>query len=804
MVIPNQNWSIYFYSVLRPEPDRFPYPTYGCLLRRAGMRLHHVVGGLYRITPDVDKFQELSPNEVLEIPMQFRAWTASRGDVFPNWFVSAPKTKARLLQSTAREDYGFIEPFTKPEQVQRDRHDKFRPYTPEDRYKTASISSNQNKDFNRPLVPTPRLVDIKDYSNTIKIDIKTWKIVVTDREFTKEAKFLSDKTSIGLASGDQSKAKIIVFTKTDEEILGIQGNAEEAYVLEIGIEEEKVTIKSRTRAGAFYGAISIIMLNQQVTSKTELELPVGTIKDAPRFGYRGLMLDVGRNFIQKVDVLKTLDIMALYKLNKLHLHVSEDEGWRLEIPGLPELTTFGSKRCLDESKANPCLPPALGSGPYTNSSGTGFYTMEDYMEILKYANDRHITVIPEIDMPGHARAARISMKNNEEFKLTDDADNTKYEAMAGYTDNAINPCIESTYKFIRHIMAAIKKMHEDIQPLKVFHFGGDEVAAGAWASSIQCMKLMRKDNDIKRYFVSRIAEIASELQLDLAAWEDGVMANPTKLYPRKFFKNPRLPLSIYPGICDLIKYSPVEFCFGPFRATKTKSKIVVLCHATHLYLDHAYEPDPEERGYYWAARYIDTYKSFGYIPDSIYDNVDNSLFGIPISKEKLCDGDACVPLTKAENIIGMQAELWTETVRSPEHMHYMLYPRLLAIAERAWHKASWETVEKQGERIQKKNNDWAEFATFISDREFNRLEAMGIKYRLPLPGVTVKDNILSAASVFPTLVIEYSFDEGKSWSQYDKPVDIKDQRTQDNSKPLLFRSRSHNGQRYSRVVKKEV
>ena len=139
------------------------------------------------------------------------------------------------------------------------------------------------------------------------------------------------------------------------------------------------------------------------------ELAQLSIQDAPRFDYRGVMVDVARNFHSKDAILATLDQMAAYKMNKLHLHLTDDEGWRLEIPGLPELTEVGSNRCFDLEEKS-CLLPQLGSGSTSDNFGSGYFSKADYVEILKYAKARNIEVIPEIDMPAHARAAVISME----------------------------------------------------------------------------------------------------------------------------------------------------------------------------------------------------------------------------------------------------------------------------------------------------------------------------------------------------------------------------------------------------------
>ena len=176
------------------------------------------------------------------------------------------------------------------------------------------------------------------------------------------------------------------------------------------VDPQGVRIVGASPAGVFYGLQSLRSLLPAPTPAKGLVLPALAVVDAPRFGYRGFMLDVARNFQPKPLVLRTLDLLARYKINVFHFHLTEDEGWRLEIPSLPELTAVGARRghTLDSSRF---LPPAWGSGPDVDRPwGSGFYTRADYIEILRYAAARHIEVIPELEMPGHARAAVKAME----------------------------------------------------------------------------------------------------------------------------------------------------------------------------------------------------------------------------------------------------------------------------------------------------------------------------------------------------------------------------------------------------------
>ena len=190
-IIPNADWSIYFYSIQPPKPPgRDPFPTDGILLGSAGVRMHQIAGGLYRITPDIKEYRDVDPGATLEIPVKMSAWFASHSDVFPNWYVAAPNMKAKVIESTAREDYGFIAPFVTEKQYHRLSEDVYEPYTTEQRYHLASVSSVGDKKLEKLMVPSPLIFERFSYQDMI-VDTKDWTIVAESKEFHDEAIFLS-------------------------------------------------------------------------------------------------------------------------------------------------------------------------------------------------------------------------------------------------------------------------------------------------------------------------------------------------------------------------------------------------------------------------------------------------------------------------------------------------------------------------------------------------------------------------------------------------------------------------------------
>jgi hexosaminidase len=252
------------------------------------------------------------------------------------------------------------------------------------------------------------------------------------------------------------------------------------------------------------------------------------------------MLDVGRNFQPKSEIFKVLDVMALYKLNVFHMHLTEDEGWRLEIPSLPELTEVGAKRghTLD---AKHFLPPSHGSGgEVENKTGTGYYTRADFIEILKYADKLHIMVVPEIESPGHARAAIKSMNARydrlmaegkkaeaERYLLYDPNDKSQYSSNQYWTDNIIDVSLPSTYNFIETVINDIVSMYKDAgAPLKTINFGGDEVPAHVWEQSPAYLALkashpeIQSTADLWYYFYGRVNQLVKARGLYLSGWEE--------------------------------------------------------------------------------------------------------------------------------------------------------------------------------------------------------------------------------------------------------------------------------------------
>ncbi|WP_192821965.1 family 20 glycosylhydrolase [Rufibacter sp. LB8] len=598
--------------------------------------------------------------------------------------------------------------------------------------------------------------------------------IVTDNAFQREAAHLAEH--LGLIFGQKPAVKNAGTGK----VIKLQkkaGLAAEAY--ELNVTPQEIVISATTPAGVFYGIQSLktlIPASALAKKQTSVTIPGVQVADAPRFGHRAYMMDVARNFQPKEQVLKVLDLMALYKLNVFHFHLNDDEGWRIEIPGLPELTEVGGRRghTVDERHS---LNPALGSGPDVDkSSGSGFYTRADYVEILKYARDRHIKVIPEIETPGHARAAIKSMDARydrlmkegkkaeaEQYLLRDPADKSVYRSVQYFNDNVINVALPSAYDFLEKVTDELLGMYKEAgAPIETIHFGGDEVPNGVWEKSPAVQELMAKNATIKEvddlwyYYFRKLNDMLKARSLYLSGWEEVGL--------RKVRTNGRLTYTANPDFVKDNMHMDVWNNQGnnidlAYRMANAGYK-VILTNVSHLYMDLAYQKSYDEMGLYWGG-YTDVDKAFYFNPydymKSMRVNDDNQ----PLSAAALADyatKEQLKPEARA-NIVGLQAPLWSEMVKTPERLEYMLLPKLLGLAERAWAPdPSWATNPESAQSKAGYAQAWSQFANVLGKRELPRLNyyAGGFNYRIPTAGAVVENGKVLANVQLPGFSIKYT------------------------------------------------
>jgi hexosaminidase len=590
-----------------------------------------------------------------------------------------------------------------------------------------------------------------------------------DADFKNEANLLNQelKQLLGKSLPKVGSAKGIKLIK-------IEGLAKEAYQLEV--KEQEIILSATHPSGMLYAIQSLKMLMPPTSwSKTQskINIPCALVKDAPRFGYRSFMLDVARNFQTKQQIYKILDLLALYKMNTFHFHLNDDEGWRLEIPSLPELTELGSKRAhtLDDKL---WLHPSYGSGGDSNSIGTGFYTKADFIEILKYAHARHIKVIPEIETPGHARAAIKSMdaryrrlmqegKSAEakQYLLRDTLDQSVYTSVQRYHDNVMNVALPSTYTFIEKVVDEVIEMYAAAgAELKTIHLGGDEVPAGVWEKSPAINQLMKDENikeydDLWYYYLAKANKILSAKGLYLSGWEEVAMRK-TKLDGKSLyvanpdFNNKNFHTYVWNNVWG---WGQEDLAY---RLANAGYK-VILAPVTNFYFDLAYEKDVDESGLYWGS-YVDVDKPFYYNPFDHYktakEDPQGNAIDTAIFKNKIRLTDYGIT-----NIVGLQCQIWSEVVRSPEQLEYMLLPKLIGFAERAWAKTpEWITETNPAKEETLYQKDWNTFVNQLGQRELPRLDAYsgGFNYRIPSVGAKLENGRVVANVQLPGLTIRYT------------------------------------------------
>jgi hexosaminidase len=403
----------------------------------------------------------------------------------------------------------------------------------------------------------------------------------------------------------------------------------EGYSLEIST--QGITIKSSTGTGAFYAIQSLLQLmpptvySGKATGFEKWSVPVVKIEDSPRFDYRGMMLDVSRTFFDAETVKRYIDWMSHHKINKFHWHLTDDNGWRVEIKKYPELTRKGAWRGPGE-----VLKASFGSG---NQRYGGFYTQEQIKEIVAYAAERHIEVIPEIDLPGHSKAVTASYPNvgcdGEIGELS----------VQGEGQNAWCVGKEPNYKMLEDIIKEMVKLF----PSKNFHIGGDEVNYAQWGTCPHCIALMEKEGmknheELLNYFVRRMETIVEKHGKHMSGWDeilDGGNLNPnSRVYAWR---------SVAKGIESV-----------------TKGQRTIMMPGEYCYFDM--KQSPIERGHNWAG-IVTLEKSY---------SLD------PIGTANLTDDQAHL-------ILGVQGALWTELLGwPPRFIDYQTYPRLAAIAEVGW------------------------------------------------------------------------------------------------------------------------
>lgn len=395
--------------------------------------------------------------------------------------------------------------------------------------------------------------------------------------------------------------------------------AEQAYRIEF---DEVTSVIASSVTGLAYGLTSLAQCyNSQVT------LYQGEVSDQPRFGYRGFMLDCVRHF-RSVDKIKQLiDQLAYYKFNTLHWHLTDDEAWRLEIKAFPQLTELTALRGHGQA-----IESQFGSGPAPYG---GYYSQQEVAELVAYAQQRHITIIPEIDIPGHCRAALKALPD----LLVEPEDSSSYVSVQFYHDNVLNPALPGTYQFIDAVIEEVCALF----PGDYVHVGADEVPKGVWQHSPACQAKMQQlgyqdIRELQGFLLRHVQDNLRQKGKRLLGWEEALdgdkLADDAIICAWNGTKN---------GI-----------------SAANKGYAVVMTPAHYTYLDMAYDYSETEPGTTWASAI------------NLRQCYDYDVF------------DAALTDAGKANILGLQYAIWTEFINSDAQLDYMVFPRLLAGAENAW------------------------------------------------------------------------------------------------------------------------
>jgi len=468
------------------------------------------------------------------------------------------------------------------------------------------------------------------------------------------------------------------------------------------------------------------------------------------------MLDVARNFHPKPVVLGTLDLLARYKVNVFHIHLTDDEGWRVEIPSLPALTAVGERRGHPPD-SDRHLPPAFGSGPDVDRPfGSGFYSRADYVEILRYAAARHIEVIPELEMPGHARAAITAMRGNPQYVLSDPDDRSAYSTPQGYHDNVMNPALESTYRFIERVVGDLVAMHREAGvPLRHIHMGGDEVPAGVWEGSPAVQAYLRAHDlpsvdELWFVFYGRVEQILKAQALLPSGWEEIAVRKTSRDGQRTNIPNPDFATRGWRAYVwnNVLGWGNEDLAYRLANGGYD----VVLSPVSNLYFDLAWNQNPEETGLDWGG-YVDLRKPFQFIPLDYYRNapVDPSVF---VGKDRLTDYGRA-------HIVGIQGNLWSETLGGEGRLEYMMLPKLFGLAERAWAPdPDWARERDPAKSESLYREAWSRFVNVLGQRELPRLdrEVPGVNYRIPTPGLRAQGGVVYCSLELPGFALRYTTD----------------------------------------------
>ena len=619
------------------------------------------------------------------------------------------------------------------------------------------------------IFPTPKQVDIEDGFSPIGsiVTIKTGKWFQWGGYRRAKQLLTSElqKRGVYVSSGQKTVIKLLLDKK--------MSTNREYYTLRV--HDGTITILGASQAGLINGVKTLIAALDH--SKGH-RLQNSFVIDWPDFGYRGFMLDIARNYVTKnADLYRLVDLLSYYKINYLQFHFTDDEGWRLEIPGFPELTQVASRRgcTLDEKGFMAQSISGNGNPDDQSQCANGYLTRAEFIDFLKYAWAHGVRVIPEIETPGHARAAIVAMKNRamnnptaEQFRLWDEKNTSVYTSAQGFHDNVLNVASDDVYRFIDRVVEELQKMYKEAGlKLEVVHLGGDEVPANAWSQSPDVQALMQREglksqHEVSEYYVKRISELLAARKIRIEGWQEVALDH-----------KPEFNAIMTPRVAGVNAWSTVgSRNVVPYQLANDGYP-VILSNVTNFYMDMGYSWHQNEQGLHWGGK-VDEFDSWSALPANIYASARTAVDGTPINITTAADGK--VKLEKPENVIGVQAQLWSETIRSFDEVQYLLLPKMMGVSERAWNAIpDWSKNLADNEAY---NEARHQYNLKIGTRELPLLNSQGFNFRVGPPGIKLIDGMLHINTQYPDEMVTYTLDGSEpaiDSPRWTAPVPVKNQ-----------------------------
>ncbi|HSB94106.1 MAG TPA: family 20 glycosylhydrolase [Flavitalea sp.] len=586
----------------------------------------------------------------------------------------------------------------------------------------CTIGYAQNSTRSVAIIPEP--VSLKTSEGVFVLPDEIVLDAPSNDQLAQTVKLLTDRitksTGKKITSGSSKPTISMRLNSNNDATLGNEG-----YTLSVN--QSGIQINANKPAGIYYGTQTLLqLLPKEIESSEKIvnvtwDVPFVQVTDYPRFGWRGMMFDVSRHFFSKEEVYRFIDNMGRYKLNLFHMHLTDDEGWRIEIKSFPKLTSVGAWNVKKEGYFGDMIPPAKEE---PRNYG-GFYTQDDIRDIVKYAQQRFINILPEIDVPGHSLATIASYP---ELSCTSGAD--KYTVRSGekimdwskpghpaLVDNTLCPANEKVYDFLDKVLTEVAQLF----PFEYIHMGGDECAKNFWEKSPEVKALMAKQGlktmeQVQSYFEKRLEKIVESKGKKFMGWDEILEG----------------------GLAPSAAVMSWRGMKGGIEAAKMKHD-VVMSPTTFMYIDYMQGDPAIESRVYATLRLNKTYE-FEPVPEGV----------------------------DPKYIKGGQANLWTEQVYNTRYAEYMTWPRGMSLAETVWSP--------------KEKKNWENFYNKVG-QHLKRFDVAEINYSTAMyePIVTVKKGagaespIVELATEGKDIDIYYSFDNSfpdRFYPKYEKPLSI--------------------------------